>query len=552
MTDGSAIYVSLGHNSSCVVAHDGKVTRGYEQERLDRKKSSSAYPRDAIEECFRDEEYVDVAYVSHWFDRFDLRDSKYLDLTHLQWCASRIETLSPDFTHHDAHAASAVSFLRSNIAYDPGELDIVVIDGFGNLQECLSVYTSHDGERPRLMHRTYGYEMSLGLMYQYVTEYLGLRPNRDEYKLLGYESHVLKYVPESHVARAQSMLRKQAAEHVEKMLASRSRGPEARGDALIDMAALSKARETWRRLAVLWRYCIQPGANDTAIRCWVAWCAQTFLEECVSLLLTTLVPIDPRRTLVLTGGCAYNVKLNRRAQSQGRKVFSHPLAGDQGASLGHTQGLVAKGLTWGARTIGGRRGLPIGCRYVSRDGWIDAAVRGLEAGRIVNVVRGGMEYGPRALCNTTTLAWPTAENVATINALNERDEAMPMAPVVTRAGALSLFRRSELLEITPSDRFMITTVAWQRPPSPEMRGVAHPDPLDPNVWTARPQVVDAGDDMHTLLDKLDAVCLINTSFNYHGEPIVFTEDDACRTHEMQSFRAKTQKLPEPFTLLVVS
>lgn len=98
---------------------------------------------------------------------------------------------------------------------------------------------------------------------------------------------------------------------------------------------------------------------------------------------------------------------------------------------------------------------------------------------------------------------------------------------------------------------MITTVAFKDAPTPLHMGVAHKDPLE-DVWTARPQIVDEGDDVHRLLCLLPDQVLINTSFNYHGEPIVFTEDDACRTHEMQRFRAKTLGLQEPTTLLVRS
>lgn len=552
MNAETALYVSLGHNSSAVVAHGGEVMRGYEQERIDRKKSSSAYPREAIELCLPGQSVADVAYVSHWHDAFELRSSKYLDLDHLRSKAGRIVSLSPEFTHHDAHAQSALSFLKSNSPFEHEEADILVIDGFGNRQECFSVYRAWPGERPQLRHRTYGYDVSLGLMYQYATEYLGLRPHRDEYKLLGYESRVLDAAPRGHAERALSMIKTQARDHAIRMLTAVQPCADA-ANGLINAEALGYAKTCWTNWINAWRYCYSPGAPSEHVKSWVAWCAQTFLEECVVELIRLLgLGHGHGRTLIMTGGCAYNVKLNRRVQTvaPGRRVFSHPLAGDQGAAMGHTPGLVAKGLTWGARAIRETQGLPIGCHHVDRGEWVGAASRALEAGRIVNVVRGGMEYGPRALCHTTTFAWPTAQSVRLINSLNERDEAMPMAPVVTRKSALSLFRHDELLGIAPSDRFMITTVAWQQPPSDAMRGVAHPDPLDPNLWTARPQVVDEGSDEAELLRSVDAACLINTSFNYHGEPIVFTEDDARQTHRSQCFRAQELGLPEPVTLLV--
>lgn len=551
----TALYVSLGHNSSAVLARDNRVIRGYEQERIDRKKSSSAYPKDAIELCLPAHSFADVAYVSHWFDQFSLQDTKYLDLNHLRSKVDRVVSLTPDFTHHDAHAQSALSFYMNNSnAGRRDYIDVIVIDGFGNRQECLSVYCANyvlfGMPTPRLTHRTYGYHMSLGLMYQYATEYLGLRPNRDEYKLLGYESRILGYVTRAHAERVNLLVTRAAQHHAHRMLESTEQ-PAAANDWLIDLTALKAAKAKWIRQADDWRRLFPDIIDENGVRACVAFCAQTFLEECVMELIAMLIPHDFRRRLILTGGSFYNVKLNRRIQRGTRhKVFSHPLAGDQGAALGHTANLMASDLTWGTRDIGLRQGLPPGVYYVDPNEWVDAAAAELEAGRIVNVVRRGMEYGPRALCHTTTFAWPSPRNVGIINSLNERDEAMPMAPVVSRDVAFELFEQDELRLISPSDRFMITTVKWKRPPSEEMMGVAHPDPLDRSVWTARPQVVDSTSDEAALLATLDASCLINTSFNYHGEPIVFTEDDACRTHEMQLLRAQTLGLEPPVTMLV--
>ena len=51
----------------------------------------------------------------------------------------------------------------------------------------------------------------------------------------------------------------------------------------------------------------------------------------------------------------------------------------------------------------------------------------LQKNEIVQVVSGNMEFGPRALCNTSTLSLPYVENVEIINSLNKRNTVMPMA-----------------------------------------------------------------------------------------------------------------------------
>lgn len=544
------LHLTLGHNSSAAFAQNGRVVRAYEQERLDRKKSSSAYPRDALEKAIGPAGHADAIYVGHWFDDLELKSNKYLDIDHLMSLSDEIVTLTDSFTHHDSHAASAASFFRSN-GGRCDDADIIVLDGFGTRQECFSVYQTNWPlrDRPRLVHRTHGYGNSLGLMYQYTTEYLGLRPNRDEYKLLGYESHVLEHTTRAHALMVQSVVADQAEAHAQLMMSSTER-PALSGQ-LIDYESLRFAKAKWWENADRWRAMFNVVGED-GVRACVAFCAQTFLEFTVARLIDMMPRRHgPQPQLILAGGCHYNVKLNRRiAQETGRRVFSHPLAGDQGAALGFLPDLDCAGLELGGRILGGRDQLPPGVNTVDAATWAGVASQLLLEGRIVNVVRSAMEFGPRALCNTTTFAYPTRANVARINALNERDEAMPMAPVMTRSAALGWLRHSDLLEVPPSDRFMITTCAFDKSPPERLLGVAHRDPLS-EVWTARPQVVDGGEVAQLLRDTPDEI-LINTSFNYHGEPIVYSEDDACRTHEMQCFRAQQLGIEPPVTLIVRS
>lgn len=549
------LFVSLGHNSSAAFSADGRVVRAYEQERIDRRKSSSAYPREAIELALGDAGAADVTYVSHWFDDLSLGSSKYLDMDHLRSVSMEVVGLTSSFTHHDAHATSAASFFRSN----GGRADdavVIVLDGFGTNQECFSVYHTHwpMHQYPRLVHRTYGYDVSLGLMYQYVVDYLGMKQNQDEYKLLGYEAHVLEHTDRAHALFVRSMVAEEAEAHATRMMEATQRPSWKSG--LIDYEALRAAKTQWWERVDHWRKWFPDVTSENGVRSVVAFCAQTFLEFTVARLIDFTVPLSdtrPRPHLLLAGGCFYNVKLNRRIQRETMcRVFSHPLAGDQGAAMGFMPGLVVDGLCHGERVTGRRdAALPFGVEIVSEEHLAREVADRLMDNQIVNVVRGSMEYGPRALCNTTTFALPTRESVARINALNERDEAMPMAPVMTRGAALAYLNHSELLEVPVSDRFMITTVSFRNPPGSSMQGVAHKDPLD-DVWTARPQVVAETGTLADLLRLVPNETLINTSFNYHGEPIVFTEEDACRTHEMQCQRATLLDVKKPATLLVRS
>lgn len=551
MTDDfTELYVSLGHGSSAVLSRNGRVVRGYEQERLDRHKASSAYPKEAIDAALGRDISCDSIRVSHWFDRFDLEnlDVKYLDYSHLSSVGAHVTSLGPDLTHHDAHARSAVGFARAQGVAGP--LRVLVIDGFGNQQECFSAYDVADGSALDRIHRTYGYALSLGLMYQYTTEFLGLKPNQDEYKLLGYEAHVTDHMSRDQAIEVGVLVAEQGRRHARRMVESTYVCPVGYG--LIDFEALKVAKDGWTRVARGWLELVtgrcKPGPSSN--RACIAFCAQTFLEAAVTELIAQLSPPRDGATMVLTGGSFYNVKLNRRVQTTtGMPCFSHPLAGDQGAAMG----LADDPRLLNTLDIGRRRLSYIpagGVLSISAMQWMDAVADMVHSGGVVNVVRGAMEFGPRALCNTTTFALPTLKNVALINALNERDEAMPMAPVMTRAAAMRLLVGKELDAIAGSDRFMITTCAFAEPPGDDLLGVAHRDPLA-DVWTARPQVT-ADPDVIRLLETTTHGALINTSFNYHGEPIVCSFDDAIRTHSMQVFRAKAMGLKEPVTLVVRS
>ena len=143
-------------------------------------------------------------FVSHWFDDFNFYENKHKKIHEKYWNDKYIESLkkdfgfktvflSPGFTHHDAHAYAVTGFYE-HYSSDPNEAMILVADGFGNQQEVMSLYRLiYDDKGMRnieLYHRAYGYKNSLGLFYQYSTSYTGMVENQDEYKFLGYESHI--------------------------------------------------------------------------------------------------------------------------------------------------------------------------------------------------------------------------------------------------------------------------------------------------------------------------------------------------------------------------
>jgi predicted NodU family carbamoyl transferase len=162
----------------------------------------------------------------------------------------------------------------------------------------------------------------------------------------------------------------------------------------------------------------------------------------------------------------------------------------------------------------------------------------------VNVVYTDMEFGPRALCHTSTIALPDLEISAYINKINARTNEMPFAPVMTQAQANVYLQDQD--RVFKSLGYMICTRDVQPPMVEFIRGACHKYP-NSNVYTARPQIVNDGHFMYRVLKAFDRP-LINTSYNYHGVPIVFTSSQIMHTHAMQTARADIGL--EPTTVVI--
>jgi predicted NodU family carbamoyl transferase len=214
-----------------------------------------------------------------------------------------------------------------------------------------------------------------------------------------------------------------------------------------------------------------------------------------------------------------------------------PLAGDQGAGLGayeyYFQDLSIEWpnhLFWGHRDIDkiNEKGLI----YVKTEDLHDVVATELERVGLVNLVRGAMEYGPRALCNTSTLARPLKDIGEEINKMNSRTNEMPFALVVTNEMAQSMFKNAD--KVHKSLNYMIMARSYCNG-YPHMLGDGfHYYPLTGD-YTCRPQVTE-----DPLIVKLlnEFGPLINTSFNYHGMPIVRSTQDILYSHQQERKNTK--------------
>lgn len=605
------LLLTLGHGSSAIFVDVNKGnTIGYEQERISGIKSDSQFPIDAINEIRKHITQSDLAdcsiRISHWFNTVDntgkkFQPSKYMtehDYLYLK------ETISNDIqftcignTHHDAHALSACGFFTHHLTEEQksklGNKPVYVIcaDGFGTNEEVLSVYKMKPEKTIfRQLIKVKGYRNSLGLMYQYATSFCGMKENQDEYKFLGYEAHIDEVLDDNQIDVLDNYV--ESIVHIlykgidnsidldfddEEITNKVNDAPvewkASSKNEVINFVALRDAKKQWHKLYKEIIDCFnqrQDIHTDLAYDSFNSRCIIAYvIQQTIEIYMTRLINYLGAENVIVTGGCFYNVKLNNKILKSVKGLFcAMPLAGDQGAAIG----MMIKEIGYDAfnfstlaigerrmynidSIIGHRKNVFIYDIYEQRPNVFDIVqkvARKIADGHIVNIISGNMEFGPRALCNTSTICLPTTENVAANNTMNNRNEVMPCAPICTAENAEYLFDKSELGRVVGSDKFMICTHDYKIGYSKTMGGIMHKKTREFDVYTGRPQIVEQNTFMWQVLKEVEKLtgfkCLVNTSFNAHGRPIVFETMDIIHNFNYQCEHAPEGKEPILFII----
>lgn len=551
-----SILLTLGHNSSAIFVEVNPRTMiqskplGYEEERLNKIKSSSAFPKLAIEKII---EQVDITgatvYISHWFDNFYeplLQTNKYYDAEYMANLMATYDLkfvcLNETFTHHDAHAFSAYSFLRNfatTTTVKDSDFHYIVADGFGNNQEVLSIYKSGSMGQPELILRLNGYENSLGLMYQYATSFCGMKENQDEYKFLGYEAKIQSVLNPHKLEVLESCALDLSKHFMSELLEAGIYSKDvSKSKDLINIEDLQAAKKWFYDT---FEYIISQVSvaqrSEYEKRIIIGYLIQYTIEHTFKQIIHEL----NIENVCLAGGVFYNVKLNNMIAKTVKGFTSiNPLAGDQGAAIGLYEAVAGNfrfhDLCYGKRDLSLRKSVVESndANYIvcaDKSDFTNVITDLIKDGNIVNIVHSEMEFGPRALCNTSTIALPTIANVDYINRVNKRNTVMPMAPVVLSTTADLMFDET-LDKVIGSNRFMICTHDFDKHYKDliNIRGVQHVYPTTTDM-SGRPQVLSFYED-HPVRDVLvnlqseyGTKCLINTSFNTHGTPILYSLDD---------------------------
>ena len=415
--------------------------------------------------------------------------------------------------HHASHAAAAFG------ACPWDDVAVLCVDGVGEWATT-SMWTAQPGKLSAV-HELH-FPHSLGLLYSVFTAFLGFEVNEGEYKVMGL------------AAFGQPRYR-EALDRVFK------RAPDGSFELAMEHFCFhyDPDRSWTAALEALFGAPRTPGAPVEARHKDIAASIQSLTEDVLLDLARDLHRRTGKHKLCLAGGVALNAVSVGRIVREGPfdDVFVMPAAGDAGSAVGAA--FLAHGTCRDSlRVPGWGQGIDVdaarrffddgGVSYEDRgeEGIAVAVAERLAQGQVVGWMQGRFELGPRALGHRSILCDPrAAEAKDRLNArIKFRESFRPFAPSVLVDFSPELFEVPAAGAWTR--RFMTSTVAARDARVP---AALHVD------GSARVQEVHASDQplyaalLQAVGDRTGIPCVVNTSFNLAGEPIVSTPADGYAT-----------------------
>ncbi len=471
---------ALNHDAAITIRYQKRLQKNYQKERYSGVKNDSDLNSALFADCYRQGGKPDKVV---YFERPYLKKLRQLKAGQYGEVLSYKNTpryYLRDFVgnaeieyvqHHQSHAAAG--YFTS--PYE--ESAIVVIDAIGEFETCSIWYAwgSHFEKRYTLK-----YPNSLGLWYSAMTQRLGLKPQEDEYILMGMagwgtQDHKLK-----------NSIREDFFNNSDKP---------------IDL------KNNLHRGCLDWNPEYYPDDDSDDWKFNIAANVQWICEEEIQKVFELTKRLVPETdNCVYMGGVALNCVANSIiARDYYPNLWILPNPGDAGSSLGCAAYVFGEHVNWKTPFTG----YEITGRYPRKK-----VLNELLQGNIVGVANGRAEFGPRALGNRSLLADPRGDDIKDrVNKIKHRQKFRPFAPSVLEEHAHEIFdmpvKKSQFMQFTAPCKF-----------PDKYPAICHIDN------TSRVQTVNKDDNpgyyllIKEFYKKTGCPMVLNTSLNIKGQPIV--------------------------------
>lgn len=412
--------------------------------------------------------------------------------------------------HHLCHAASAYYGLAKSI--DEPYLVFTLDGGGDNLRSTVSI--ANNGVIERVSS---GNEYSIGNIYSAITHHLGFRSHEHEYKLMGLAPYVNPDYAEQYKKFFEQFLYLEEDD-------TKFANPEFTNHSLF---FANVVRE------------LTGSRFDN-----IAAGLQAFAEDIVVNWIKGNIRKHGIKKILCAGGVFMNVKLNKLLaelpEVEYMDVF--PSCGDESNIFGaayyihntvHAKSVsLLKGYTLGPLPsedlLASLKKYRDNIEVAEVDDINDKVAELLSKDEVVARCSGSMEFGARALGNRSVLANPSRmQNINKINrSVKKRDFWMPFAPAMLWDETNVLVTVPDSLKEQGSPYMMFAFDANEDSRDNIVCGIHQAD------FTARAQTItkERYPDFYDIIDKFKKrtgiPCVLNTSFNLHGHPIVANSEQA--------------------------
>lgn len=376
--------------------------------------------------------------------------------------------------HHESHAAAGY------YTSDFEDAAIIVVDAIGEW-DTISVWHARGNTMDKI--HSVRYPNSLGLLYSAVTHRIGLKPNEEEYILMGMAAYGRPIYYDS---------------IVEDFVATMS-GPN-----LI-------LKETVHRGIRWWRPELTSETDYMNIAASIQLVAENFMTGIARWSRENISSPN----LVLMGGCALNCVANEQIARMGiyDNIWIMPNPGDAGSSLGCILAHRKEKVQWDGPYLG---------TDISRMFDIQGTVDALTSGNIIGIATGRAEFGPRALGNRSLVADPRGSTIKDrVNDIKKRQRFRPFAPIVLEHLADQYFD----MPVKSSPYMQFTARCLYPEQFPAICHVDGSSRVQTLNYEQNPTIYRVLEEFYR---RTGCPILLNTSLNIKGEPLVDSWVDAIK------------------------